>query len=103
MRGVLGLLPGPNPAEPGGCGGPISSATEGPNICDNVPMSGGGIGYIPKLISSSDRPRDHKSLATEYWEPCLQKHYIFIAYDTIRNEEYSGRDKQKINIFCIYL
>ena len=80
VRGVLGLLPGPNPAEPGGCGGPISSATEGPNICDNVPMSGGGIGYIPKLISSNDRPRDHKSLATEYWEPCLEKYYIFIVY-----------------------
>ena len=67
VRGVRGLLPGcANPAEPGGCGGPISSATEGPKTWDNVAMSGGGIGYIPKLISSKDKPRDHKSLATEY-------------------------------------
>ena len=64
VRGVLGLLPGP--ADPGGCGGPISSATVGPNIWANVAGAGGGIGYIPKLISSSDKPRDHKSLATEY-------------------------------------
>lgn len=66
VRGVRGLLPGPNPAEPGGCGGPISSATEGPKICANVAISGGGIGYIPKLISNNDKPSDHKSLATEY-------------------------------------
>ena len=24
---------------------------------------------MPKLISNKDRPRDHKSLATEYWDP----------------------------------
>ncbi len=25
---------------------------------------------MPRLISTSESPRDHTSLATEYWEPC---------------------------------
>ena len=47
----------------------LSSNTWAPNSCTWVEASGGGIGYIPKLISNKDRPSDHKSLATEYWEP----------------------------------
>ena len=46
-----------------------SSRTWGPNICTKFCWSGEGMGYMPKLISTKDRPKDHKSLATEYWEP----------------------------------
>ncbi len=65
VRGVRGWGEAkPDPAPP------ISSATCGPNNCTRVVWSGGGIGYWPKLISSKERPRDQRSLATEYWEPC---------------------------------
>ena len=46
-----------------------SSAAWGPKIWTRVSWSGGGIGYMPKLISTRDNPRDQRSLATEYWEP----------------------------------
>ena len=36
----------------------------------NSYIPGGGIGYMPRLISTNERPNDHKSLDTEYWEPC---------------------------------
>lgn len=35
------------------------------NIADKVFSSGGGIGYIPIAISTSDNPRDQISLCTE--------------------------------------
>ena len=47
----------------------LSSKTWGPNSCTWVEVSGGGMGYIPKLISNRDKPSDHKSLATEYCDP----------------------------------
>ena len=39
----------------------------------NSYLPGGGIGYMPRLISTNERPNDHKSLDTEYWEPCKKK------------------------------
>ena len=60
-RGVRGVL---------GCGEiKLSSKTWGPKSWTCVDVSGGGMGYMPKLISNKDRPRDHKSLATEYCDP----------------------------------
>ena len=50
-----------------------SSRTWGPNIWTKFCWSGGGMGYWPKLISTNDRPKDHKSLATEYCEPYKEK------------------------------
>ena len=47
----------------------LSSNTWGPNIWTRVDESGGGMGYMPKLISNNERPRDQRSLATEYWDP----------------------------------
>ena len=45
------------------------SAMADPKIADSVAASGGGMGYMPRLISTKDRPSDQTSLATEYWEP----------------------------------
>jgi hypothetical protein len=59
VRGVLGLR-----ARTAG-----SVATTGPKMASSAARSGGGIGYMPRLISSNDNPRDHRSLATEYCEP----------------------------------
>ena len=60
-RGVRGVF---------GCGEiKLSSKTWGPKSWTWVDVSGGGIGYIPKLISNNDSPSDHKSLATEYCDP----------------------------------
>ena len=64
-RGVRGVF---------GCGEiKLSSKTWGPKSCTWVDVSGGGIGYIPKLISNNDSPSDHKSLATEYCDPWKKK------------------------------
>ena len=64
-RGVRGVF---------GCGEiKLSSKTWGPKSCTWVDVSGGGIGYIPKLISNNDSPSDHKSLATEYCDPWKNK------------------------------
>ena len=30
---------------------------------------------MPKLISNNERPKDHKSLATEYWDPWKKEKY----------------------------
>ena len=47
----------------------LLSRSWGPKRCIWLEMSGGGIGYIPKLISNKDNPSDHISLATEYCDP----------------------------------
>ena len=47
----------------------VSSRIWGPNNWTKVDVSGAGMGYIPKLILRSDRPKDHNSLATEYSDP----------------------------------
>ena len=49
-----------------------SSATWGPKIWMRVGPSGGGMGYMPRLISRRESPNDHKSLATEYCEPYVR-------------------------------
>ena len=33
---------------------------------------------MPRLISTNERPNDHKSLDTEYWEPCNKIWYKFL-------------------------
>ena len=63
VRGVRGCGEG-RPAAPS-----ISSVTWEPKSWTRVDWSGGGMGYWPRLISRRERPRDHKSLATEYCEP----------------------------------
>ena len=45
------------------------SAMADPKMADSVAASGGGMGYMPRLISTKERPKDQTSLATEYWEP----------------------------------
>ena len=51
----------------------LSSKTWGPKSWTRVEESGGGMGYMPKLISNKERPSDHKSLATEYCDPYKKK------------------------------
>ena len=73
---AMGLNPGVRGVR--GCGEArpdpdISSATWGPNSWTRVMWSGGGMGYMPKLISRRVRPKDQTSLATEYCEPCEDK------------------------------
>ena len=46
-----------------------ASARAEPKMAERVAASGGGMGYMPRLISTRERPRDHRSDATEYWEP----------------------------------
>ena len=71
----------------------LSSKIWGPKSFTCVDVSGGGMGYIPKLISNKERPRDHKSLATEYCDPYNRISFLLMTF----------YKKMKLGVFGLYV
>ena len=63
----------------------------------NSYIPGGGIGYMPRLISTNERPNDHKSLDTEYWEPFKKICYNFLLkFKNLRTNRMCKFEKNNI-------